>query len=248
MNYYQAEYDKNTKHYLVYNLQSGKVEHVFTSKEMQSFIKDNCVNLLGGKNVIKKVDIPSMNAKGYTFENGLMKIAVGIDIIATEEIEKMDNFYNKLKILSQTTNVRKNSRLKPWVKGAMATVVLAGGIAGAVVLNQGPDFSVPIQAQEFSEYVTERMESDNLDPDNEKARETVINQMYSTESHEEVFYRTNLDNVTIAIKNAEQNYEDKKITKEEAEKKVSEVKEYYKNLVQQYEDYRVEQNQGVSLK
>lgn len=224
----QAEYDMSTGHYMVYNMSTGKVIHVFDFNELKDYINNSYATALGGKTVIDKFDVPSMNATGFTFDKKeIGKLAVGITNLAPEEIQKMDQLTNKIKKVA--SNTPKARKFRPWVKVA-AGVVLVGSMAGAYKLMDQPnlhqEYTFPI-AEDTNEFITGQMKQNEMNPNDLVAREDMIEKLYDSS---EQSYRENLDDVVIK---AESTIEDKNMNTEQKREELEELKEYYTNLVEQ---------------
>ena len=251
MRYYQFEFRPNKNEYYVFEMPKGlrknaNLAYVVDANEVKSDIKSIFFEhdpKKGGKAYSFSMD----NSQGFMFETKNVQVAVGVDYDQFSEIRKMDELCDEMNTIFQTRNIKKSPQLKKIARKAMVSVALVGGIAtGIVAINQRPNFNVPVPAQQFNESVTRRMESDNLDPENEDAREVVIEQMCDT--HEERFYKENLDGVAIAINKIEQDYNTGKITSKEAKQQLSEINAYYKDLMEKYEEYRLEQNNNIVTK
>ena len=241
-------YSEEEKCYMAL-LNNKLIKRVFCS-DMYKYIKQTAETkkISGNNNCLMHTDYVN-KTKNYSVFNDNMEYDIVVPLSAKDEIAKIDIAIKEMK--KRQCNIKKvnKPKLKKSVKfaGFVLVTVPLGTLAYQNIANPEPDFSIPPEAEGVYERISNSMESDNLDPENLTARDVVAKEIYSTDPIEERHYKLDMDDVAVEITQAKNDYNEGKLSKKEAREILSEIRDFYKESSEMYDEYKAEQNNSKSL-
>lgn len=242
------EYSETEKCYNVFI--NGKYkEQVLCSDVYRMIVSTSITKKISGENKVDFHTDYDQNIKAYKISNNNMEYVIGVPLTAKDEIAKIDIAIEEMKKKQYKIKKVNKSKLKKSVKlaGFVLVTVPLGPLAYQNIANPEPDFSIPPEAEGVYENVSNSMESDNLDPENLAARDVAAQQLYSTDPIEERHYKLDMDDVAVEITQAKNDYNEGKLSKKEAREILSEIRDFYKESSEIYDEYKAEQNNSKSL-
>lgn len=241
-------YSEKDKCYVVY-LDGKPVKRITCPDMYETIVKTAKSKETAGENEVLSRTNHMHNIRVFTISNKYTQYSITVPLSAKDELEKVELALKKMRIAQCNIKYVNKRKLKKSVKiaGAILVTVPLGTLAYQNIANPEPDFSIPQPAEMVNDDLTNHMEFNNLDPTNEAARNATAQQLYSTDPIEERHYKLDMDDVAVEITQAKNDYNEGKLSKKEAREILSEIRDFYKESSEMYDEYKAEQNNSKSL-